>query len=162
MSQHRLLALDVGERRIGVAMSDPSGSIASPHSTVVRKDGRKGTLEAVRQLADLIRAMEVGEVIVGRPLRTDGTPGAQEAKVKEFVDLLEKQVPARIVRVDERFSTVQANNMLLAADVSRAGRKQVVDKVAAAILLQQYLDCRQANAERRNAKGLDREEASRE
>lgn len=143
MLDKRLLALDIGEVRIGVALSDPSGVLASPYEVLQRKPGQKGTQAALREIAALVRDLGVGEVVVGQPRRTDGKPSAQEARVREFADLLQKEISATIVFVDERFTTRQATNVLLDADVSRAGRKSVVDKVAAAILLQQYLDMKQ-------------------
>lgn len=136
----RCLALDVGEVRIGVAMSDPLGMIASPHAVIERKPGAKGTVAAIRQVVELVEMMDVGTIVVGQPLRTDGKPSAQADRVNEFVAALRQQVNVEIVFVDERFSTRQATNALLEADVSREGRKQRVDKIAAAILLQHYLD----------------------
>jgi putative Holliday junction resolvase len=140
VTEGRYLALDIGEARIGVAVSDPLGIIASPHSVVERKPGSKGTAAAIRQVKELVETLEAGTVVVGRPLRTDGKPSVQQARVEEFAALLSKAVEAEIVFVDERFSTRQATNALLEGDVSRSGRKQTVDKVAAAIVLQQYLD----------------------
>jgi len=140
MDTQRILALDVGEKRIGVAVSDPLRMIASPHSVLQRKPGRKGTEEVIRQIGELVSSLDVSDVVIGLPLRTDGKTGEAEKQVREFAELLRVTVTARIALVDERFTTRQATHALLEGDVSRAERKHVGDKVAAAIILQQYLD----------------------
>lgn len=137
----RILALDVGTKTIGVAVSDPLGLIAQPVETIQR-----GKRELTR-LVELIEEYDVEEIVVGLPRRTDGSLGPEARYVQEFASRLECKLKAGwplvdIVFWDERFTTVQAERVLLEADVSRAGRREVVDQVAAGFLLQSYLDRR--------------------
>ena len=132
----RVLALDVGDVRIGVASSDPLRIIASPYSVITRTSLDKD-LEALR---DVIAEREAVRVVVGLPLGIDGTPGPQAAKVLEFIEQLRTVTSVEIVTQDERFSTAGAQRMLIAANVSRKNRKKVVDKIAAQHILQIHLD----------------------
>jgi len=137
----RILALDVGTKTIGVAVSDPLGLIAQPVETVGRGEGE------LTRLLELVAQYEVEEIVVGLPRRTDGSLGPEAKAVQEFAGslrrILEAECPlVQIVFWDERFTTVQAERVLLEADVSRAGRRAVVDQVAAGFLLQSYLDRR--------------------
>jgi putative Holliday junction resolvase len=130
--------LDVGDRGIGVALSDETLTLASGLDTLRRVGPRKD----VKAIAALVRAHSVGELVVGLPRRLDGTIGPQAQKVREFMDDLRKSVKVPIVEWDERFTTVIAEQALIEADVSRRERKAVVDKVAAILILQSYLDYR--------------------
>lgn len=144
MEPGRIMALDVGDVRTGVALSDPMQMIASPHS-VVREPSLEKTIAA---LAQLIQETEAIRVVVGLPLDRAGQPGPQARKVQGFIERLRTVCPVEIVTQDERFSTAESQRALIAADCSRKKRKQVVDKVAAAHILQTYMD-RQAAAQRR-------------
>jgi putative Holliday junction resolvase len=134
----RFLGLDVGDKTIGLALSDESATIASGLPTYYRIGPRKD----VKAIAELVRQREVGEVVVGLPLRLDGQAGIQAQKVLAFVDSLKGAVKVPLVPWDERFTTVAAEQALIEADVSRKARRAVVDKVAAILILQSYLDYR--------------------
>ena len=140
----RILGLDVGSVRIGVAMSDLLGITAQP-VRVVQCSSLEADLDAIRQI---VNNTEATKIIVGLPLNKEGQPGPQAEKVLAFVQSLRKKLGIEIETVDERFTTAMAERMLIAADVSRKKRKQVIDRVAAQQILQTYLD-RQAYARKR-------------
>jgi putative Holliday junction resolvase len=136
----RTLGLDVGTKTIGVAVSDEMGWTAQGLSTLARR-GRAADLEALRRLA---AEWEVERIVIGLPKNMNGTLGPQAALVLEFAEAVKAALGLPVVTWDERLSTVAANRALLEADVSRRKRKAVVDTVAAALILQGYLD-RQAS-----------------
>ncbi len=138
----RFLGLDVGDKTIGLALSDESATIASGLPTLRRIGPKKD----VKIIADLVRQREVGEVVVGLPLKLDGQTGAQAQKVLAFIESLKPALKVPLVPWDERFTTVAAEQVLIEADVSRKGRRAVVDKVAAILILQSYLDYRKTAA----------------
>jgi putative Holliday junction resolvase len=135
----RVLALDVGYRRIGVAVSDPLGITAQPLTTIQRTSNRA----AVGSILELARSYAVSEVVVGIPYNARGGLTAQGEKIARFADLLARSAVVTVVRWDERHTTATAERVLLEADVSRARRKGVRDKLAAAVLLQDYLRARE-------------------
>jgi putative Holliday junction resolvase len=142
----RYLGLDVGDKLIGVALSDETATIASGLDNVKRVGPRKD----VKAIIDLVRKHEAGEVVVGLPRRLDGGLGPQAEKVLAFMEDLRGGVKVPVVPWDERFTTVIATQALIEADVSRRARKGVVDKVSAILILQNYLDYRKlAEAEAR-------------
>jgi putative Holliday junction resolvase len=144
----RYLGLDVGDRRIGVALSDETGTVATGLPTLTRVGRRKDR----RAIADLIRLHEVGEVVVGLPRRLDGDLGPQAQKVLAFMEDLRPSARVPVVPWDERFTSVVAEQALVEGDVSRRDRKALVDKVAAILILQNYLDYRKlAEAEARKS-----------
>jgi putative Holliday junction resolvase len=134
----RLLGLDVGDKTIGVALSDESATLASGLPTI-RRGGLKKDL---RELADLARGHEVGTVVVGLPRSLDGSEGPQAQKVRAFIEALKTAVEVPVVAWDERFTTVAAEHALMEGGVRRERRKGLVDKVAAVLILQNYLDYR--------------------
>jgi putative holliday junction resolvase len=134
----RWMGLDVGDSTIGVALSDEMGWTAQPH-TEIRRGQLKRDLEELRRIAAEYR---VRAVVIGLPLPMSGIPGSRVRRVKTFASQLETTVRLPIVFWDERFTTVAAERMLIEADLSRAKRKKHVDKIAAAIILQGYLDSR--------------------
>jgi putative Holliday junction resolvase len=127
------LGLDVGDRRIGVAVSR-LGTMAMPLEVITRDGGE------MQRIADLAAEHEVSAIVAGMPYSLDGTIKPQAEKVKSFLTELEGRVEAPIRTVDERLTTAQANRMLIGADRKSKERKQVVDKIAAALILQTYLD----------------------
>jgi len=134
----RYLGLDVGDARIGVAVSDETATLASGLETVSRVGPRKD----VKAVGELVRRFEIGEVVVGLPKMLDGSLGTQAQKVLAFIEQLKGAVKIPIVTWDERFSSVAAEQALIEGDVSRRGRKDLVDKVSAILILQNYLDYR--------------------
>jgi putative Holliday junction resolvase len=144
----RYLGLDVGDRTIGVALSDETGTLATRLDTIRRVGPRKD----VKAVAALVRPHEVGEVVVGLPRSLDGSLGPQAQKVLAFMDEIRAAVRMPVVPWDERFTSVVAQRALIEGEVSRKGRKAVVDKVAAILILQNYLDYRKvADAEARKS-----------
>jgi len=139
---NRILALDYGTKRIGVALSDELGWTAQPLETFERR-----TLDRdIAHIASLVQSHEVGKVVLGLPLQLDGRVGPAILAMREFVEKLEQSLPVPIVLWDERMTTKAAEDFLIAADVSRKKRKGTVDRVAAAMLLQSYLGSLESNA----------------
>ena len=132
----RLLGLDVGDKRIGIALSDESATLASGLDTLQRVGPRKD----LKAIAALVRAHDVSDVVVGLPRRLDGSVGEQAQKVLQFMDELRDVVKVPVVSWDERFTSVMATQALIEGNVSRRDRKSVVDKVSATLILQSYLD----------------------
>lgn len=132
----RVLALDVGERRIGIAVSDPSGVVAQPAEVIERK----GWEVDLGRIAALVQATGARRVIVGYPLTLAGEQGRQAEYVDRFIARLRRVLDVEVVTMDERLTTVAAERALLEGDVSRRRRREVRDAVAAALLLQTYLD----------------------
>ena len=131
----RIVALDVGDARIGVAVSDASRLIASPVEVI----HRVGFGPDVKRVQEICRRYDTTLILSGLPLNQNGTEGPQAAKVRLFCQQLEK-VGLVVYYQDERLTTVTAENALLEQNMHRAQRRQTVDKVAAAVILQQYLD----------------------
>ena len=136
----RYLALDVGERRIGVALSDETATLASGLETVTRTGGRRD----FAAIADLVSRHRPEAVIVGLPLNMDGSAGAQAEKVRTFVEGLKRRVSVPFVERDERLTTVEANEILRKSGVAWAQRGALLDKVSATVILQEFLDERKA------------------
>lgn len=132
----RILALDHGTKRIGIAISDELKIIAQPLEFVAAEP----FANFVARLKELIRDKEVELILIGMPRNMDGSYGPAALKVQEFVAVLKETIAVPIKTWDERLTSAQANRFLLQANVRRAERKQKVDKTAAAILLQSYLD----------------------
>ncbi len=132
----RLLGLDVGTKTIGVALSDSGRAIASPHSTIRR---RKFAQDA-EALAEIIAANDVGGAIIGLPVNMNGSEGPRCQSVRQFAANLGARLALDVAFWDERLSTVAATRTLIEADMSRQRRADVVDKVAAAYILQGALD----------------------
>ncbi|WP_039880947.1 Holliday junction resolvase RuvX [Urinicoccus timonensis] len=132
----RVLGLDVGDVRIGIAVSDPTALVASAYKTLVRTSKWKD----VEEIRSIIEDLKVDRVVVGLPKNMNNTLGPQGKKVQKFVNALKHNYPLDLVYIDERLTTVSAERILIEADVSRKNRKKVVDQVAATYILQQYLD----------------------
>ncbi len=130
-----IMALDVGSKRIGVAVADPSHTFALPATTVERTN-----LNAdLARLRGLIEEYGVDELVIGDPVSLSGERGIATQKMDEFVERLRPIYGGEIHRVDERMTTAQATKTLIAADVSRQKRKRSVDAMAAALILETYL-----------------------
>lgn len=138
----RSMALDVGEKTVGIAVSDELGISASPRETL-RRDGTE-----LDRLQGLVRAEDVGEVVVGLPISLNGTLGPSAEKVLEFVGQLRERVTVPVVTWDERLTTAEAEKMLIAADTRRSKRRKVIDQIAATLILQNYLRSRELRSRR--------------
>jgi putative Holliday junction resolvase len=134
----RVLAIDHGTKRIGIAVSDELKTIAQPLEFILAEPFEVFLV----RLQQIIAEKGVELILVGMPRNMDGTYGPAAEKVKTFVDALKQKIAVPIRTWDERLTTAQANRFLIAADVKRRDRKEKVDKTAAAILLQSYLDAR--------------------
>jgi putative Holliday junction resolvase len=134
----RVLAIDHGTKRMGIAVSDPSGMIALPLE-FIPAEPFNAFLDRLKQL---IQEKEVEQILVGMPRNMDGSYGPAAAKVREFIAVLKETIAVPILTWDERLTSTQANRFLVQANVSRKDRKQKVDQAAAAILLQSFLDSR--------------------
>jgi putative holliday junction resolvase len=136
------MALDVGSKRIGVAVADPSGTYALPVATIERRN-KRDDLASIREYLD---SYGVSELIVGDPLTLSGERGLAAQTIDAFVESLRVVFTGPIHRVDERLTTAQATKGLIAADVSRKKRRAVVDRMAAALILESFLTRRRSGA----------------
>jgi len=134
----RIMGLDVGDKTIGVAVSDPLGWTAQGLETIRRTNPE----EDIEKLKKLISEHQVNKMVLGLPKNMDGSTGSQGEKVIEFAGYLKDKTSVDVVLWDERLTTVAAEKFLIKADVSRAKRKKVIDKLAAAYILQGYLNSR--------------------
>ncbi|GIV15134.1 MAG: putative pre-16S rRNA nuclease [Armatimonadota bacterium] len=139
----RLLALDIGERRIGVAVSDEMGILAQP-LTVLQ---RQGVAKDVARIAQVVREQAVEKVVVGLPVTLRGEQAQATKRVRLFVSHLQDAIDVPIVLVDERLSTVEADRRMKEAELRREQRRQGVDAVAAALILERYLSAQRARAD---------------
>ena len=139
----RILGLDVGNKTVGVAVSDPLGVIATGVTTISRVGIRKDAGKVI----DLIKQYDCSTVVIGLPLNLDGSDSVQTQKVRDFKNMLDNKLrssgPLSKVKTewqDERYSTLEAEEVLIAADMSREDRKRIIDRQAAIVILQRYLD----------------------
>lgn len=135
----RIMGLDLGDKTIGVAISDAMKWTAQGLETIQRKQEKQD----VHRLREIVSEHEVESIVLGLPVNMNGTMGPRSELVKNFAAVLEKQLKLPVYFWDERLSTVAAERTLLEADISRKKRKHVIDKLAAVIILQGYLDARQ-------------------
>ena len=129
--------MDVGEKTIGVAVSDERAKMAFPGETILRSEGWRRDMAALR---DIISAREISGIVIGMPVMMDGSHGVQAEKARAFAAQLRGSVRIPIVFQDERLSTREADRLLMQANRNRQERKRVVDSVAACLILQAYLD----------------------
>lgn len=134
----RVMAIDFGMRRIGVAVSDPLRIMAQGLETI-NWNGIDSEY-AIDRLAEIVKEKEISEIVLGKPSRTDGSVSESEEKAVLFGKLLEEKVGIRPILRDERYTTVIASQFLRQTGVSGKNKKKVVDQVAAEIILQEYLD----------------------
>lgn len=139
----RVMALDVGERRIGVALSDPTRALATPLTTI-RAESRA---TALKRIVTLIRDHEVTALVVGLPLTMSGDIGPQATLVQQFVDELRQVIEIPLYFVDERLTTVAAERMMIDLKLKPEQRKARIDEVAASIILQDFLDAHRQTSE---------------
>jgi putative Holliday junction resolvase len=132
----RTLGLDIGDRRIGVALSDPDEILASPLATITRENDQKATDDIIQ----LVDQHDVKRIVIGLPYSLDGSMGIQANKVMDFVERLSKGTRAKIEVWDERLSTVAVERLLAESGNKKAGKRAGRDAAAAAFILQGYLD----------------------
>ena len=133
----RTLALDVGDRRIGVAVSDALNITAQGLETYWRTESTK---KDVAYILELLQKYAPCRLLMGMPMNMNGTVGEQGEKVKRFAEAIQKEWDGEIVFFDERLTTMTARRVLLDADISRGKQKKVIDKLAAVIIMQGYMD----------------------
>jgi putative holliday junction resolvase len=134
----RILGLDVGSRRIGVAVSDPLGITAQGLETLERKNKRQD----LAHLGEVIREYQVQEIVVGLPLRMSGVEGTQAEKIRAFAEGLRKQFGLPVHLWDERLTSAEANRLLRETELSIKKRGRAVDKMAAVLILQGWMEAR--------------------
>jgi putative Holliday junction resolvase len=139
-SAGRTLALDYGDRRIGIALSDELGLAARPLMTLTRTTWPRD----LERLSAIIREHEVRRIVVGLPLDMDGERGGRARLTEAIIERIRGATGLPIIPWDERLTTVQAERILISGDVSRSRRRKVIDQVAAVILLQAWLDAQHA------------------
>ncbi len=135
----RVMACDYGSKTIGIAVSDPFGWTAQGVE-IIRRQEEEALTASIERIKELIAEYEVEKIVVGLPKNMNNTSGERVEKTLEFIEKLKKKISLPVVTWDERLSTVGAERVLLEADLSRAKRKKVIDKMAAAYFLQGYLD----------------------
>lgn len=135
----RVMGLDIGTKRVGVALSDQLGMIANARDTFEYSEER----QLIEKIKEHIKQFEVTSIVVGLPVNMDGTTGKAAEKILQLLDILKKELTIPVYAFDERLSTVMAENLLKSADLSRKKRKKVIDAVSAQIILQDYLQAQQ-------------------
>ena len=135
----RIMGLDYGEKTVGVALSDELLMTAQPFTTITRERCNK-LRKTYRELAEIIAEYSVEKIVIGRPLNMNGTEGERVERTRQFANELADKSGLEIVEVDERLTTVEADRILAETGVAHSGRKEHIDKMAAAIILQTYLD----------------------
>lgn len=138
---YKVMGLDYGDVRIGVALSDISRFLASGYETYTRKSTEKD----LNHLSEIIKQNNVKKVVFGLPLNMDGSRGIRVEKTESFAQKLKEKCDVEIDYYDERLSSVSAEEILIEAGVKREKRKEVIDKLAATIILQSYLDLNKEN-----------------
>ena len=136
----RILALDVGSRTIGIAVSDPLGITAQGLETIRRRNKRYD----FEQLSKVVTEYEVHEIVIGLPLRMSGEEGIQAEKMREFAATVEKKFELPVHLIDERLTSVEANRVLRESEMSIQKRAGAVDRLAAVLILQNFLERRRA------------------
>jgi len=145
----RVVGIDLGERRIGLAVSDPTGTLARPLKTIERKLSDADAVELLRAtITELSNEEHVGCIVVGLPTRLDGSDNLQTSRVKKLIKLLSAQLTIPVFMQDERLSSHEAEERLSLREKDWRKRKAKLDAAAAAVILQDYLDARSLSGER--------------
>ncbi len=135
----RILGVDIGEKRIGLAVANTSIAIAQSLEVLKRED-----LESdIKKFREVVEEYDVKEIVIGLPLNMNGQQGRKAKEAIDFSELLARRLKLKVRLWDERLTTVESERILLKADISRAKRKKVRDKLAAQLILQSYLDAKQ-------------------
>ena len=141
--EKRIIAFDIGDKRIGVAASDPFNTYALPGTTYFRTRSAEADAQA---LADIVREKDAGLIVCGLPLNFDGSESVQTEKTRRFVELLKSKTDVPVVFEDERFTTMEAERILIAGGVRRENRKRSIDSIAASYILEGYLNKKKKGA----------------
>jgi putative Holliday junction resolvase len=139
----RILGIDYGKKRVGLAISSPVGFIAQGLPTIERIDGK----DYLEDLADVIKEKEIDEIVVGLPKNMNGSIGEKAEEVLELVEKLKSKFNLPVHTFDERLTTVRAHRAMTGAKMSKKGKKKRVDMIAAQFILQAYLDQKSRSAE---------------
>lgn len=134
----RVIGLDLGSKTVGIAVSDFLGIIANPIGTL--KINENDLNQALELVKNVVKEQQAEKIVLGLPKNMDGSIGFQAQYCLDFKEMLEKKIKLPVIMIDERMTSKIANNTMLKADMSRNKRKQNVDKIAATIILQSYLD----------------------
>lgn len=148
----KFLGIDYGSKRIGLAISDELGITARPLAIIERKNIDRD----IEVLGNVIRENNAGQIVLGLPLRLDGTRGIQCEKVERFAAVLRERLPVPVILWDEALSTWEADELMIAAGINSRKRRKMVDKIAAGIILQSYLNSLHARRNRNETRGEDR------
>ena len=151
MDKKRVVAFDIGNKRIGVAVSDPFGTYAVPCDTYVRT-GR--FCEDVKNVARIAKEKGAEKIVCGLPFNADGTESAQTKETRRFIEILKKETDLPVFTEDERFTTLAARETQIQAGIARKDKKKTVDSIAASYILETYLSGK--NAEEKKAEGAAR------
>lgn len=144
----RILGIDYGDRYVGLALSDPTESIATPLMTLYREE-EENLKATVRQIRSIVEEQEVSQIILGLPKNMNNTVGPRAEKSEAFKRRLERDLyKVEVLLWDERLTTREAEIPLLESRMNREQRKKVIDKMAAALILQSYLDWKKSNNEK--------------
>ena len=135
----RYMGLDYGDKTVGVAVSDELGITAQPLETITRERWNK-LRQTCKRIEEIIVDKKVEVIVVGKPLNMNGTEGERLERTREFIDMIKRRTGLKVVEFDERLTTVEADRILDATGVTASARKEYIDKMAAAIILQTYLD----------------------
>ncbi len=132
----KIMSLDIGTKRIGIAVSDEMGITANGIETLKRSETKKDILK----IKDIASELKVEKLVIGIPYNTDGSISKNGQMIKKFSEKLEKELSLPVVYINETFTTMDAESYLLEANMSRKKRKKVIDKLSAVIMLQEYLE----------------------
>lgn len=135
----RIMGLDYGDKTVGVAISDEMGLTAQPFETIYRERWNK-LRQTCKRLEEIIIEKKVERIVVGKPLNMNGTEGERLERTREFIGMIERRTSLEVIELDERLTTMEADRILDMTGVAESGRKEYIDKMAAAIILQTYLD----------------------
>ncbi len=135
----RIMGLDYGDKTVGVAISDELGLTAQPFETIYRERWNK-LRQTCKRLEEIIIEKKVERIVVGKPLNMNGTEGERLERTREFIGMIERRTGLEVIELDERLTTMEADRILDMTGVAESGRKEYIDKMAAAIILQTYLD----------------------
>jgi len=134
----RIIGLDLGEKRVGIAVSDETATISNAVDTIIGLSAK----DLIKRISEIALSYGAEEVVIGLPLNMNGSKGPQADKAISFAEKLQRSISCRVSTFDERLTTAQGEAILISADMSRKKRKQNIDRLAAQIMLQAYLDSR--------------------